>query len=57
MTARRIDTRTPNPVSSQPATVQACQSDLRTKPEQTRARGEAAVQLGLAKIAAGQGAR
>ncbi|WP_159052337.1 hypothetical protein [Streptomyces longwoodensis] len=55
MSPRQISTSTPNKVASEPATVAACQQDRRTPAEETRARGDAAVQLGLAKIAAGGG--
>lgn len=54
--SRRIDTKTPNPITSTPATVEACQADRNNRPgsegrtpsqvDMMRA-GEAAVQRGL----------
>lgn len=42
MTTRQIDTRTPNPIATQPATVEACQQDRVGRDE--RAQGVAAWQ-------------
>lgn len=42
MTARQIDTRTPNQVVGQPATVRACQQDRGT-PQDRAARADEAV--------------
>ncbi|MFC8520787.1 hypothetical protein [Streptomyces sp. NPDC057257] len=52
MMARRIDPRQPNPITSQPATVQACAGDRRSEKEQTTAAGAARDQLAFTQIAA-----
>ncbi|PWI05509.1 hypothetical protein DIZ27_38925 [Streptomyces sp. NWU339] len=41
MSPRRISTKTPNRVASEPATVKACRGDLRTPQEQAAAADEA----------------
>ncbi|TFV33164.1 hypothetical protein E4K10_30250 [Streptomyces sp. T1317-0309] len=44
---RQIDTKAPNPVATQPATVEACQQDRQGRDEALQA-ANAAVQKGLA---------
>ncbi|MEU2265004.1 hypothetical protein ABZ568_00820 [Streptomyces olindensis] len=45
MTARQIDTKTPNQIVGQPATVRACQQERGTPQEQAD-RAEAAIEQG-----------
>ncbi|MGW4731782.1 hypothetical protein ACWEQC_21910 [Streptomyces shenzhenensis] len=54
MSACRIDAKTPNQIVAQPATAESCQQDREGRNEAAQ-RGEANVQLGLAKIAAADG--
>ncbi|MEU1275305.1 hypothetical protein [Streptomyces sp. NPDC005799] len=49
---RRISTRQPNQIASQPTTTQDCASDHRSSGEQLRAEGAARDQLAFTRIAA-----